>query len=68
MSSNTLVRVGHAVLDLSQVASAHWEGSSLFVYLAGGRFRQFKGDEANHFWQAILRQAVDLQTGEVNAE
>ncbi len=61
-----LVRVSQHVLNLSAVASAHWEGQTLYVHLAGGWFSSFKGDDARLIWEAINRLVgVDLQTGEV---
>ncbi len=61
-----LVRVGLHVLNLSAVASAHWEGQTLYVHLAGGRFSSFKGEDARLIWDTINRLVgVDLRTGEV---
>ncbi len=48
-----LVRVGLDVLNLSAVASAHWEGQTLYVHLAGGRFASFRGEDGRLIWDAI---------------
>ena len=60
-----LIRVGHHIVNLLAVASAHWEGPRLFVYLIGGRFIELRGDEANLIWSALDAQALDLGTGEM---
>jgi hypothetical protein len=62
--SEQLVRVGKHVVNLAAVASAHWEGLTLYVHLAGGRFVSFKGDDAQLIWDAVAAPAVDLRTGE----
>lgn len=66
--NQSLVRVGLHVVNLSAVASAHWEREMLYVHLAGGRFLSFRGEDARLIWDAILRLVgVDLRTGEVAA-
>lgn len=65
MSSN-LVKVGLSVVNLDQIASAHWEGPKLFLHLSGGRWRTFEGDEASRLWALIEDRVVfDVATGEV---
>jgi len=61
------VRVGQHVVNLDAVASCHWEGSKLFVHLAGGRFLSFVGTDAHLLWDAICRGTLDLRTGELLA-
>lgn len=65
MQQQELVRVGQHVLNLRAVASAHWEGRKLFVYLVGGRFTSFTGDEAGLVWSAISDPATDLAAREL---
>ncbi len=60
-----LVRVGQHVLNLRAVASAHWEGRKLFVYLVGGRFTSFTGDAAELVWGAVSEPALDLAAREL---
>lgn len=50
---NRLIKVGEHVVNLSAVASAHWEGRKLFVHLIGGRFLCFNGDDAQQVWDAV---------------
>ena len=42
--NESMVKVGVHFVNLSAVGAAHWEGSSLYVHLVGGRFVTFKGE------------------------
>jgi hypothetical protein len=59
------VRVGSTVVDLACVASAHWGGKTLYVYLQGGRFLQFKGDEAQRMWLKLAADVPELPAATV---
>ncbi len=63
--TSQLVKVGQHMLNLAAVAAAHWEGSTLYVHLTGGRFVSFKDDDAQLVWSAISGPAIDLRSGEV---
>lgn len=59
MSGNRVL-VGQTMLDLAAVMSSHWEDDRLFVYLDGGRFLQFKGDEAKLLHAALTRDVPQV--------
>ena len=56
-----LMKVGLHVLNPEYVASADWEGGTLYAHLAGGRFVSFRGQEAQLVWRAISDPAQDLK-------
>lgn len=60
-----LVRLGNRIVKLTAIASTHWEGERLFVYLDGGRFLQLGGDDAKRLWAVMQERSVSLRTGEV---
>ncbi len=47
------VMVGEYAINLEQVTAAHWEKGKLFVHLVGGRFEQFKEQDAKCLWERI---------------
>lgn len=65
MTENEFVHVGKHVVNLAAIAGVHWEGSTLYVHLIGGRFLSFKGDDAQLLWSAVESKSIDLRTGEV---
>ena len=62
-----VIRAGQQAINLAFVSGAKWEGERLFVYLSGGRFMSFQGNEAKSIWQAISAAAIDVVTGEISA-
>lgn len=63
--SNEKVRVGNHVVNLASISAVHFEREKLFVHLVGGRFFQLSGESAKRLWEAYLRGALDLSTGEL---
>lgn len=64
---NEFVQVGKHVVNLAAIAGVHWEASTLYVHLIGGRFLSFKGDGADRLWSAVESKATDLRAGEVKS-
>lgn len=62
-----MIRAGKQVINLGYVSGAKWDDRRLYVYLSGGRFMSFDGDEARIVWQVISSTAIDVMTGEVAA-
>jgi hypothetical protein len=60
-----LVKVGEHVVNLTAIASAHWERETLWVHLVGGRFLSFRGEDGQLLWRVIQQGVVDLRTGEL---
>ncbi len=58
-----LIKVGRQVLNVDAIASAHWEKNKLLVHLLGGRFIQFRGEEAEAVWMVVEAEAVTFGAG-----
>lgn len=65
IKNNDRVRVGSHLVDLDAVASAHWEGHKLFVYLVGGRWITLDHADGQLLWDVLANGTIDLATGEV---
>jgi hypothetical protein len=64
LPASSVVYTGHAAVQLRYVAGAKWEGPNLFVYLSGGGFLKFTGDDTWPVWDAITRGGSDLGEGQ----
>lgn len=60
-----LIKVGRQVVNLAAVTDAKWDGNKLYLHLGGNAFQSFSGRSAEVIWDLLIRQAIDLDTGEV---
>ncbi len=60
-----LIKVGRQVVNLAAVTDAKWDQSRLFLHLGANSFQSFSGPAAESIWSLLVRQAIDLDTGEV---